>query len=125
MYYCHLIWSAKIHFIPQCCACFDGIINNFLEEYFEKQKFVFLQPLRTLSVSKGGDLAHLVERQVRNLKVAGSSPVISTKHQDNLLKFSGFFFFKKFYPLFYPLKTPNYLILCGDGLLHKHCFDSV
>ena len=25
-----------------------------------------------------GDLAHLVERQVRNLKVAGSSPVIST-----------------------------------------------
>ena len=26
-----------------------------------------------------GDLAHLVERQVRNLKVAGSSPVISTK----------------------------------------------
>ena len=27
-----------------------------------------------------GDLAHLVERQVRNLKVAGSSPVISTKY---------------------------------------------
>ena len=25
-----------------------------------------------------GDLVHLVERQVRNLKVAGSSPVIST-----------------------------------------------
>ena len=27
-----------------------------------------------------GYLAHLVERQVRNLKVAGSSPVISTKY---------------------------------------------
>lgn len=71
-----------------------------------------------------GDLAHLVERQVRNLKVAGSSPVISTKHQDNPLKFSGFFFFKIFYPLFYPLKTPNCLILCGDGLLHNTCFES-
>ena len=32
---------------------------------------VFLQPQQ-------GDLVHLVERQVRNLKVAGSSPVIST-----------------------------------------------
>ncbi len=70
-----------------------------------------------------GDLAHLVERQVRNLKVAGSSPVISTKKQNNLLKFSGFFFYKNFYPLFYPLKTPNYLILCGDGLLHKRCIE--
>ena len=37
-----------------------------------------------------GDLVHLVERQVRNLKVAGSSPVISTKYQENPLKFSGF-----------------------------------
>ena len=40
---------------------------------------VFLQPLWLLSLLKYGDLAHLVERQVRNLKVAGSSPVISTK----------------------------------------------
>lgn len=29
--------------------------------------------------SRIGGLAHLVERQVRNLKVAGSSPVSSTK----------------------------------------------
>lgn len=29
--------------------------------------------------SRIGGLAHLVERQVRNLKVAGSSPVTSTK----------------------------------------------
>lgn len=37
-----------------------------------------------------GDLAHLVERQVRNLKVAGSSPVISTESRKKPF-FSGFF----------------------------------
>ena len=42
-----------------------GIIKN----------FVFLPR------EKGGGLAHLVERKVRNLKVAGSSPVTSTKRK--------------------------------------------
>ena len=36
------------------------------------KNFVFLQR------EKSGGLAHLVERKVRNLKVAGSSPVTST-----------------------------------------------
>ncbi len=41
--------------------------------------------------SRIGGLAHLVERQVRNLKVAGSSPVSSTKYRFNSLRFSEFF----------------------------------
>ncbi len=43
------------------------------------ENIVFLQPLKAIEPAAKGDLAHLVERQVRNLKVAGSSPVISTK----------------------------------------------
>ena len=55
----------------------------------------------------------------------GSTPSISTEIVYNPLIFSGFFFFNNFYPLFYPLNTPNYLILCGDEMLHNTCFESV
>ena len=48
------------------------------------KNIVFLQPLKAIGPAEIGDLAHLVERQVRNLKVAGSSPVISTKYQRRL-----------------------------------------
>ena len=40
--------------------------------------------------SRYGDLAHLVERQVRNLKVAGSSPVISTESKRKPLSSAAF-----------------------------------
>ena len=39
-----------------------------------------------LCALKNGGLAHLVERQVRNLKVAGSSPVSSTKVENQSLR---------------------------------------
>ncbi len=41
--------------------------------------FAFTKNFVFLPREKSGGLAHLVERKVRNLKVAGSSPVTSTK----------------------------------------------
>ena len=41
------------------------------------------------------------------------------------LIFSGFFFFSLVYPLFYPLRLPKVLILCGVSLLHMSCFENV
>ena len=63
-----------------------GIVNNFHKACRDKHFYC------TFAAAKG-DLAHLVERQVRNLKVAGSSPVISTrtKKNENDLKSLSFF----------------------------------
>jgi hypothetical protein len=38
------------------------------------------------------------------------------------LNFNGFFFFLEFYHLFYPLRYPKMLILCGNGMSHNTLF---
>ena len=43
-----------------------------------KKHLVVKYNLFTFAVNLEGELAHLVERQVRNLKVVGSSPIFST-----------------------------------------------
>ena len=70
--YLQIIASYRYRFLPS--DEFISILGTLISDFV-----VFLPPLRLLSQSEQGDLAHLVERQVRNLKVAGSSPVISTE----------------------------------------------
>ena len=68
-----LFGLAKIHLFTKLC------IN------WEKYSIFAAAKSKDLAQLKG-DLAHLVERQVRNLKVAGSSPVISTESRRKPLK---------------------------------------